>query len=88
MTEAVRVAGSSPAKTADLLIFTAGIFAAPQRQETPERVERDLAVSYLNRFVAMDFRRSARRAIEAGADGVEIQGAYACLIQQFFAALA
>ncbi|AEG69836.1 alkene reductase [Ralstonia solanacearum] len=32
-----------------------------------------------------DFRYAARRAIEAGADGVEIHGANAYLIQQFFA---
>lgn len=32
-----------------------------------------------------DFRFAARRAIEAGADGVEIHGANAYLIQQFFA---
>ena len=34
-------------------IFTTGIFAAPRRQETPEGIERDLAVSYLNRFVIL-----------------------------------
>lgn len=32
-----------------------------------------------------DFRIAARRAIEAGADGVEIHGANGYLIQQFFA---
>jgi N-ethylmaleimide reductase len=32
-----------------------------------------------------DFRLAARRAIDAGADGVEIHGANAYLIQQFFA---
>jgi 2,4-dienoyl-CoA reductase-like NADH-dependent reductase (Old Yellow Enzyme family) len=32
-----------------------------------------------------DFRHAARQAIEAGADGVEIHGANAYLIQQFFA---
>jgi 2,4-dienoyl-CoA reductase-like NADH-dependent reductase (Old Yellow Enzyme family) len=32
-----------------------------------------------------DFRHAARRAIEAGADGVEIHGANGYLIQQFFA---
>lgn len=53
MTEAARVAELLPAENADLLIFTAGIFAASQRQETPEGLERDLAVSYLNRFVIL-----------------------------------
>ena len=32
-----------------------------------------------------DFRHAARRAIEAGADGVEIHGANGYLVQQFFA---
>jgi NADPH2 dehydrogenase len=32
-----------------------------------------------------DFRRAARMAIEAGADGVEIHGANGYLLQQFFA---
>ncbi|TKC92276.1 alkene reductase [Trinickia terrae] len=37
------------------------------------------------RDTVLDFRYAARRAIEAGADGVEIHGANAYLIQQFFA---
>ncbi len=53
MREARRVAGLLPAETLDLLIFTTGIFAAPQRQETAEGIERDLAVSYLNRLVIL-----------------------------------
>lgn len=51
--EAKRVADLLPAETADLLLFTTGIFAAPQRQETQEGIERDLAVSYLNRYVML-----------------------------------
>ena len=38
----------------------------------------------MRRTVA-DFRRSARAAIDAGADGVELHGANSYLIQQFFA---
>lgn len=53
MREAQRVAELLPAETLDLLIFTAGIFAAPQRQTTAEGIERDLAVSYLNRLVML-----------------------------------
>ncbi len=53
MREAQRVAELLPAGKLDLLIFTAGIFAAPQRQETAEGIERDLAVSYLNRLVML-----------------------------------
>ena len=37
------------------------------------------------RHTVDDFRFAARRAIEAGADGVEIHGANAYLVQQFFA---
>lgn len=53
MREAQRVAIELPAQTLDMVIFTTGIFAAPQRQETSERIERDLAVSYLNRLVML-----------------------------------
>jgi N-ethylmaleimide reductase len=45
------------------------------RALTPEEVRRTVR----------DFRSSARRAIEAGADGVEIHGANAYLVHQFFA---
>jgi len=34
MREAQRVAALLPAETLDLLIFTAGIFAGPKREET------------------------------------------------------
>lgn len=54
MREAQRVATALPAETLDLLIFTTGIFAAPQRQETSEGIERDMAVSFLNRKVILD----------------------------------
>lgn len=53
MRDAQRVAGELPAEALDMAIFTTGIFAAPQRQETPEGIERDLAVSYLNRQVIL-----------------------------------
>ena len=51
MGEARRVAGELPAETLDLVVFTTGIFAAPERQETAEGIERDIAVSYLSRYV-------------------------------------
>lgn len=54
MSEAKRIADEIPAETIDMLIFTTGIFAAPKRQETSEGIERDLAVSYLNRFVILN----------------------------------
>lgn len=53
MREAQRVGELLPAETLDLVIFTTGIFAAPQREETAEGIERDLAVSYLNRRVTL-----------------------------------
>ena len=51
MREARRVGASLPAEALDLVLLTAGIFAAPKRQETPEGIERDMAVSYLSRLV-------------------------------------
>lgn len=53
MQEARRVAAQLPAENLDLLIFTTGIFAAPERQETAEGIERDMAVSYLSRLVIL-----------------------------------
>lgn len=54
MSEAKRIADEIPAESIDMLIFTTGIFAAPERQETSEGIERDFAVSYLNRFVILN----------------------------------
>ncbi|HEX6998974.1 MAG TPA: alkene reductase [Gammaproteobacteria bacterium] len=45
---------------------------------------RALSTTEVRETVA-DFRRAAERAIEAGADGVEIHGANGYLVQQFFA---
>lgn len=53
MTEAQRVAKALPAETADILLFTAGIFASRQRQESKEGLELDMAVSYLHRLVML-----------------------------------
>ena len=51
MSEAKRVAPQLGAESANLVIFTTGIFAAPEREQTSEGIERDLAVSYLSRLV-------------------------------------
>lgn len=59
-----------------------GMFTANGMQEIP--VPRALTAEEVRQTVA-DFAFAARRAIEAGADGVEIHGANAYLIQQFFA---
>ena len=53
MSEARRVASLLPAESLDLVVFTTGIFAAPERQVTAEGIERDMAVSYLSRLVIL-----------------------------------
>jgi 2,4-dienoyl-CoA reductase-like NADH-dependent reductase (Old Yellow Enzyme family) len=58
------------------------MFTAAGMQDIP--TPRALTTEEVRQTVT-DFRRAARRAIEAGADGVEIHGANAYLIQQFFA---
>ncbi|WP_245323585.1 SDR family NAD(P)-dependent oxidoreductase [Bradyrhizobium shewense] len=52
--EAKRVAAELPVESADIVIFTTGIMAGPKREVTAEGIERDLAVSYLNRFAMLD----------------------------------
>lgn len=59
-----------------------GMFTPTGMQDAP--VPRALTTEDVLQTVA-DFRLAARRSIEAGADGVEIHGANAYLIQQFFA---
>ncbi len=58
------------------------MFTMTGMQDIP--VPRELSTEEV-RHTVEDFRYAARRAIEAGADGVEIHGANAYLIQQFFA---
>jgi len=58
------------------------MFTATGMQDIP--APRALTTEEVRQTVA-DFRFAARRAVEAGADGVEIHGANAYLIQQFFA---
>ncbi|MFI5844987.1 SDR family NAD(P)-dependent oxidoreductase [Catenuloplanes sp. NPDC051500] len=53
MREADRVAGLIPAETLDSIVFTTGIMAAPQRQETADGIERDMAISFLSRLVIL-----------------------------------
>jgi 2,4-dienoyl-CoA reductase-like NADH-dependent reductase (Old Yellow Enzyme family) len=60
----------------------APMFTPTGMQDIP--VPRALSTAEIRQTVA-DFRRAARRAIEAGADGVEVHGANAYLVQQFFA---
>ncbi len=60
----------------------ASTFTPSGLQDIP--APRALTAEEIRQTVA-DFRLAARRAVEAGADGVEIHGANAYLIQQFFA---
>lgn len=60
----------------------APMFTATGMQDIP--TPRALSTEEVRNTV-QDFRFAARKAIEAGADGVEIHGANAYLIQQFFA---
>jgi 2,4-dienoyl-CoA reductase-like NADH-dependent reductase (Old Yellow Enzyme family) len=60
----------------------APMFTATGMQQIPE--PRALAAGEIQQTVE-DFRYAARRAIEAGADGVEIHGANAYLVHQFLA---
>jgi NAD(P)-dependent dehydrogenase (short-subunit alcohol dehydrogenase family) len=52
--EARRVADQLQARVLDIVIFTTGIMAGPTREVTAEGLERDLAVSYLSRFVILN----------------------------------
>lgn len=58
------------------------MFTATGMKEIP--APRALSLDEIGQTVR-DFRFAARRAIEAGADGVEIHGANGYLVQQFFA---
>ncbi len=60
----------------------AGIFTPTGMQDIP--VPRALTTEEVRQTV-QDFRYAARRAIEAGVDGVEIHGANAYLVRQFLA---
>ncbi|MCA2372063.1 alkene reductase [Agrobacterium genomosp. 3 str. CIP 111-78] len=58
------------------------IFTPTGFQAVPE--PREMSADDIHQAIA-DFRYAGKRAIEAGADGVEIHGANGYLIQQFFA---
>lgn len=53
MREAARVGRELPAESFDVVLFTTGIIAAKTREETPEHIERDMAVSYLSRLAIL-----------------------------------
>ncbi len=53
MRVASKVGRELPVEDADVLLFTSGIIAATTRELTPEGVERDVAVSFLNRVAIL-----------------------------------
>ena len=53
MTEAEKVGKELAQQPFDIVVVTAGIIASTTREETVEGIERDLAVSYLNRLVIL-----------------------------------
>jgi NAD(P)-dependent dehydrogenase (short-subunit alcohol dehydrogenase family) len=53
MREALRVGRELPAESLDVVLFTTGIIAAKTREETPEHIERDVAISYLSRLAIL-----------------------------------
>ncbi len=53
MHSAQRTARTLPAETTDILVFTTGIIAGSKRELTSEGIKRDMAVSYLSRFVML-----------------------------------
>ena len=67
MREAVRVGRELPAESFDVVLFTTGIIAAKTREETPEHVERDVAISYLSRLAVL--QGLSRRLGSARANG-------------------
>ncbi|MGI5502288.1 SDR family NAD(P)-dependent oxidoreductase [Lentzea sp. CA-135723] len=68
MSEALRLGEELPVEAEDVVLFTNGITAAKAREETPEGVERDMAVSYLSRYAllrGLDPRIGAGRSARA-----------------------
>ncbi|HET8669186.1 MAG TPA: hypothetical protein VFM05_00770 [Candidatus Saccharimonadales bacterium] len=53
MSEALRIGQNLPAEELDLVVFTTGIMPGPNRAETSDGIERDLAVSYLSRLAIL-----------------------------------
>ncbi|MFJ8026175.1 SDR family NAD(P)-dependent oxidoreductase [Streptomyces sp. NPDC096311] len=51
--EAVRLGEELDVESFDVAYFSLGILAAPEREETPEGIERDMAISYLSRFAVL-----------------------------------
>jgi hypothetical protein len=77
MEEALRLGNELPVEDADVLFFSSGIIAATTRESTPEGVERDVAVSFLNRVAILrgaTARLGTRRPSGAPAPRVFVMG--------------
>jgi NAD(P)-dependent dehydrogenase (short-subunit alcohol dehydrogenase family) len=77
MEDALRLGGELPVEDADVLLFSSGIIAAPTRELTPEGVERDVAISFLNRVAILRgaaARLGTRRPSDAPAPRVFVMG--------------
>ena len=77
MSEAVRIGQNLPAEELDLVVFTTGIMPGPERTETTEGIERDLAVSYLSRLAMlreMGLRLGKKRTNPTGKPRVFVMG--------------
>ncbi|MFJ8153657.1 SDR family NAD(P)-dependent oxidoreductase [Streptomyces sp. NPDC094468] len=61
--EAVRVGRELEVENDDVLLLTTGVFASTRRAETPEGIERDMAVSFLSRLAVV---REAAARLGAG----------------------
>lgn len=75
--EAKRVGAVLHAETLDLVLLTAGIFAARTREVTAEGIERDMAISYLSRYVIVREiapRLGAKRPAANGRPRVFVMG--------------
>jgi len=53
MADALRLGEDLAVEDVDVTLFTAGIIAAPTREQTAEGIERDMAVSFLNRVAIL-----------------------------------
>jgi len=52
--EMKRIGASLPAEGLDAIIFTTGIITTPERQVTVDGIERDLATSFISRYVILE----------------------------------
>ncbi|NGX09106.1 oxidoreductase [Mycobacteroides franklinii] len=62
----------------DVVLFTNGIFAAKTREDTAEKIERDMAISYLSRYAmlrGLHFRLGVKRANATTQPRVFVMGA-------------